>query len=78
MIEPFTVHSRYNVQGLSDMLKMNQQFTTMCQKLMLKYNCYDATPIEWQMVMIISTSVYLTILKNNAKPAMNEFFNQKI
>ena len=50
----------------------------MCQKLLLKYNCFSNTPIEYQAIMIVSTSVYLTIQKNNCKPAMNEYLNQKI
>ena len=78
MIEPFTSKTRYNITGLSNMLKMNPQFDIMCKKLMLKYNCFSNTPIEYQMVMLVSTSVYLTIQMNQSKPALNEFLNQKI
>ena len=78
MIEPITNNTKYNIKGLSDMLKLNPQFTTMCQKLLLKYNCFTNTPIEYQMIMIISTSVYLTVQKNNGRQGINQYLNQKI
>ena len=78
MIEPFTSKSRYDLTGLSNMLKLNPQFDVMCKKLMLKYNCFSNTPIEYQMIMLVSTSVYLTLQMNKSKPAMEQFLNQKI
>ena len=74
MIEPLTCNSkRYNITGLSTMLKMNPQFDSMCKKLMLKYNCFLQTPIEYQFLMCISTTIYLTIQMNQSKPTLNEF-----
>ena len=78
MIEPFTSTTRYNITGLSSMLKMNPQFDIMTKKMMLKYNYFTNTPIEYQFLMCISTSVYLTIQMNQSKPAMEQFLNQKI
>ena len=78
VIEPFSTNTRYDIKGLSDMLKMNPQFNTMCQKLLLKYNCFSNTPIEYQIITIISTSVYLTIQKNNVRPVLDQYLNQKI
>ena len=78
MIEPFTSKTRYDLTGLSNMLKMNPQFEIMCKKLLLKYNLFSNTPIEYQMIMLMSTSVYLTIQMNKSKPAMEQFLNQKI
>ena len=78
MIEPFTSKTKYDISNLSTMLKMNPQFDIMCKKLMLKYNCFSNTPIEYQFLMCISTSIYLTIQMNKSKPAMEQFLNQKI
>ena len=78
LIEPFTSKTRYDITNLSNMLKMNPQFEIMCKKLLLKYNLFSNTPIEYQMIMLVSTSVYLTIQMNKSKPALNEFLNQKI
>ena len=78
MIEGFTSKTKYDITGLSSMLKMNENFDVMCKKLMLKYNCFCNTPLEYQMVMLVSTSIYLTIQMNKSKPAMEQFLNQKI
>ena len=77
-IKLLTIHTKYDVSGLSTVLKLNSKFNSMCQKLLLKYNCFLNTPIEYQMIMIVTTSVYLTIQKNQCKPALNEYLNQKI
>ena len=78
MIEPFTSKTKYDISGLSTMLKMNPQFDSMCKKLMIKYDCFLQTPLEYQMIMLVSTSIYLTIQMNQSKPAMEQFLNQKI
>ena len=78
MIEGFTSKTKYDITGLSSMLKMNENFDVMCKKLMLKYNCFSNTPIEYQFLMCISTSIYLSIQMNKSKPAMEQFLNQKI
>ena len=79
MIEPLTCNSKiYNITGLSTMLKMNHQFDIMCKKMMLKYNCFSNTPLEYQFLMCISTSIFLTIQMNKSKPAMEQYLNQKI
>ena len=78
LIEPLTSNTRFNVTGLSSMLKLNPQFLNLTNRLILKYNLFSNTPIEYQFLMCISTSVYLTIQMNKSKPALNEFLNQKI
>ena len=78
MIEPLTSNTRFNVTGLSSMLKLNSQFLNLTNRLILKYNLFSNTPIEYQFLMCISTSVYLTIQMNKSKPAMEQFLNQKI
>ena len=78
MIEPLTTNTRFNITGLSCMLKLNPQFLNLTNRLVLKYNLFSNTPIEYQFLMCISTSIYLTIQMNKSKPALNEFLNQKI
>ena len=78
MIEPLTSNTRYNITGLSSMLKLNPQFLNLTNRLILKYNLFSNTPIEYQFLMCISTSIYLTIQMNKSKPAMEQFLNQKI
>ena len=78
LIEPFTTNTRYNINGLSSMLKLNPQFMNLTNRLMLKYDLFKTTPIEYQMLMCITSCAYLTIQMNQSKPALNEFLNQKI
>ena len=78
LIEPLSSNTRFNVTGLSSMLKLNPQFLNLTNRLILKYNLFSNTPIEYQFLMCISTSIYLTIQMNQSKPALNEFLNQKI
>ena len=78
MLEPLTINTRFNITGLSSMLKLNPQFLNLTNRLILKYNLFSNTPIEYQFLMCISTSIYLTIQMNKSKPAMEQFLNQKI
>lgn len=78
LIEPLTIHTKYNISGLSALLKLNPQFLSMTNRLLLKYNCFSNTPIEYQFLMCVSTSIYLTIQKNQCRPVMEQYLNQKI
>ena len=78
LIEPLSTNTRFNINGLSSMLKLNPQFLNLVNRLILKYNLFSNTPIEYQFLMCISTSIYLTIQMNKSKPSMEQFLNQKI
>ena len=78
VLENFTINTKYNIKGLSAMLKLNNQFMNLTNRLMLKYDLFKSTPIEYQMLMCITASIYLTIQKNNARPVMEQYLNQKI
>ena len=78
LLENFTINTKYNIKGLSSMLKLNNQFMNLTNRLMLNYDFFKSTPSEYQMVMCITTSIYLTIQKDQCRPALNEFMNQKI
>ena len=57
----------YNLSGLSDMLKNNKQFHTLCKTLYLKYNTFNAIPAEYQMLLLVSTTAYICKNKNSKK-----------
>ena len=78
LIEPLSSNTRFNINGLSSMLKLNPQFLNLTNRLILKYDLFKSTPIEYQFLMCISTSIYLTIQMNQSKPVLNQFLNQKI
>jgi len=66
----------YNIQGLADILKQNDQFMKLCKQLYLKYNTFENVPPEYQLVMIVSTSAYVCIQKNKHKAEINDLLNQ--
>ena len=78
MCEGFTVNKKYDITGLSDLLKMNKQFNNLAKQLMLKYSCFMNTPPEYQLIMLVMSSSYIMIQKNNNKDKLNDFFNENI
>ena len=78
MIEGFTVDTSYDITSLSIMLKMNPEFQKLAKLLFIRYNIFNNVPIEYQMMMVITTSIYLCIQKNNHKSSMNSYLNEYI
>ena len=44
LCENYTINTKYDISGLSDLLKMNKQLNSVCKQMMLKYNCFTNTP----------------------------------
>ena len=78
MIEGFTVDTSYDITSLSIMLKMNPEFQKLAKLLFIRYNIFNNVPIEYQMMMVVTTSIYLCIQKNNNKLSMNSYLNEHI
>ena len=78
MIEPYTVPTRCNITGISTMLKLNPNFTSILKKLILKYDLSTSTSPEIQLIIIVTTSLYMTIQKNQQKSQIDQYLNQKI
>ena len=66
----------YDISGMSDLLKSNKEFHSLCKRLMLKYSLFSAVPIEYQMMMLLTTTAYLCRQKNLKKTELNNFLNQ--
>lgn len=79
VVEGVTSYTKnYNVKGMADMLKVNVQFNNLCKLLFIKYHIFSAVPVEYQILMIFSTTAVLCMQKNKNKDQINEFLNQKI
>ena len=78
MIEPYTVPTTCNITGISTMLKLNPNFTSILKKLILKYDLSTSTSPEIQLIIIVKTSLYMTIQRNQQNTQINEYLNQKI
>ena len=68
----------FNITGLSDLLKTNKQFHTLCKKLYLKYGCFEAIPPEYQLIMLVATSAYVCVNKNKNKNELETYLNETI
>ena len=80
MIEPYTKVTRYNLEGLTNMLKMNPMFSHLTKQILLKYNLMNGASCELQLIIVLTTSIYMTIQKNNgdARKHMDQYLNEKI
>jgi hypothetical protein len=77
MVEGVSARTKnYNIEGLAEILKQNDQFLKLCKQLYLKYNTFEAVPAEYQLVMIVSTSAYICMQKNKHKSELNDILNQ--
>ena len=68
----------YNISGLSEMLKSNQQFHNICKRLFVKYGAYNNMPDEWQLLFIISSSSYICRNKNLKREELSNYLNEEI
>ena len=64
MAEFASARTKYNIKGLSDMLKDNPQFNSLCKQLYIKYKVFSKVPPEMQMLMLVTTSAYVCAEKN--------------
>ena len=76
-IEGLTVtnNNNYNITGLSDMLKLNPEFKSLCKQLYLKYGTFTNISPEYKMMFLVFTSAYIVRNKNKNKAAINEFLD---
>ena len=78
IIEGISGKTKYNISGLADMLSMNKEFNSLTRQLFLKYGVFSKIPIEYQLVMIVSTTAYICKCKNDNRIELNNFFNEPI
>ena len=78
LIEPITAKTKFNVRGLTDLLKCNKQFNSLTKQIFLKYGCYSNVGPEYQCLLIIVSSVYITVNKNNNRSSIESYLNEKI
>ena len=78
LIEPLTVKTKFNIRGLSDLLKSNKQFNSLTKQMLLKYGCYSNVAPEYQILLMIVSSVYITVNKNNNRSSIESYLNEKI
>ena len=78
LVEGASKMTRFNITGLSDMLKSNPQFLSLTKQLYLKYNTFINIPSETQLVLIVIVASYSCIQKNKNIGNMDIFLNEPI
>ena len=67
MGEGLSSFTKYDISGLSDILKSNEHFHSLAKQLYIKYGCFSKMPVESQMAMLILTSAYVCVQSNKQK-----------
>ena len=56
-----TCRTKFNLTGLTAMLKENIQFNSLCKQLYLKYKVFSSIPPEYQLGIIVATSAWICV-----------------
>ena len=78
LIEGVSSYTKYDIQGLADLLKQNKQFHQLSKQLFVKYKVFSAVPPEFQMVMLVSTTAYICNSKNRRRGEMEAYLNTPV
>lgn len=78
MCEGFSTKTKYDISGLSIILKHNKGFTDILKILHLKYSSYLNIPPEAQACLIISCSIAIVLQKNQNKSSRDSYLNEPI
>ena len=78
MIEGASSYTRYDVSGMSDLLRQNKQFHQLSKMLYIKYKVFSSIPPEYQMVMLMATTAYVCVEKNKRKASLEAYLNTTI
>ena len=78
MIEPYSKPTKYDISGISASLRVNPNVDKLLKQIILKYNFCGNTSPELQLLIIVVTTGYMTIQKNNNKDSINKYLDQKI
>ena len=57
----------FDITGLSESLKSNEQFVKLCKLMFIKYQTFDAIPIEYQLLFIVIVNGVIVAQVNKAK-----------
>ena len=78
LLEGVSSYTKYDIQGLADLLKQNKQFHQLAKQLFIKYKVFNAIPIESQMIMLFATSAYICNSKNKRRGEIESYLNTPV
>ena len=78
MIEGVSSYTKYDIQGLSDLLKQNKQFHQLSKQWIIKYKIFSALPPKYSLMILVTTSAYICNCKNKRRGEIDAYLNQSI
>ena len=78
MTEGLTANTKYDLTGLSMLLKQNKEFHSLCKILYIKYSIFSKVPPEIQLCLIVTITASLCIQKNRKKGDLNVYLNSPV
>ena len=78
MTEGISSYTKYDISGCALVLKENKQFNTLVKQLYVKYNCFDAIPAEYSILLLVATTSYFCMAKNKRKSELDLYLNTPI
>lgn len=76
LTEGASSYTKYNLTGLSALLKENKQFHSLLKQLYLKHQIFSEVPPEYQLLMLVTTTSILCVQKNASKNQINDRLNE--
>ena len=70
--------TKYDISGCADMLKANPQFNALMKQLYVKYNVFSKIPVEFQLLLLVTTTAYICSSKNKNKHNLEEYLNEPL
>jgi hypothetical protein len=68
---------KMDISGTADQLRENPLFHNLCKQLYLKYKVFASVPVEYQMLMLVGTTMVIQSRRNFAKKLYgSDFLNQ--
>ena len=64
-IEPLTLHTKFNIQNLSAILRKDEHFCHLMKQCSLKYGTFVHVSCEYSLIMSIIGTTYLVIVQNS-------------
>lgn len=76
LAEGASSYTKYNISGLSVLLKENKQFHSLLKLLYLKHQVFSEVPPEYQLLLLVGTTSILCVQKNASKNQLNDRLNE--
>ena len=78
LIEGGSTLTRFDITGLSDNLKKNEQFHKLCKQLYVKYQVFSKLPPEYSLMILVATTAYTCTIVNQRKRELNRFLDEPL